>query len=126
MAMPLTHLLAEARRLAVPPVSDAELLGRFVSRRDEAALATLVARHGPMVLHLCRRLLFDAHAAEDAFQATFMVLARKAGSIGRPASLLAGFMVSHSAWRSRHAVPSVAGLAPQPAIRSKCVIQGAA
>jgi RNA polymerase sigma factor (sigma-70 family) len=87
MAMPLTHLLAQARRLAVPAESDADLLARFVSDRDEAAFASLVARHGPMVLQLCRRLLFDAHVAEDAFQATFLVLARKAGSIGRPATL---------------------------------------
>jgi DNA-directed RNA polymerase specialized sigma24 family protein len=70
--------------------SDAELLGRFVARRDgaaEAAFAALVDRHGPMVLGICRRVLGDRHAAEDAFQATFLVLARKAGSIARPEQL---------------------------------------
>jgi RNA polymerase sigma factor (sigma-70 family) len=58
-----------------------------VAARDEAAFAALVRRHGPMVLGVCRRLLHDAHEAEDAFQATFLVLVHKAGSIGRPESL---------------------------------------
>jgi RNA polymerase sigma factor (sigma-70 family) len=64
-------------------VSDAELLARFQSRGDEAAFELLVWRHGPMVLGVCRGVLGDAHAAEDAFQATFLTLARKGGSIGR-------------------------------------------
>ena len=58
--------------------SDAGLLERFVRGRDEDAFAALVARHGPMVLGVCRRLVGDSHAAEDAFQAVFVVLARKA------------------------------------------------
>jgi len=64
-------------------LSEAELLDRFVGGRDEAAFAALVDRHGPMVLGVCRRLLHDPHEAEDAFQAVFLVLARKAGGIGR-------------------------------------------
>src|SRR3954469_20719849 len=67
-------------RAAVPPEGDGELLGRFVDRRDEQALAALVDRHGPMVWGVCRRQL-NHHDAEDAFQATFIVLVRKAGSI---------------------------------------------
>jgi RNA polymerase sigma factor (sigma-70 family) len=70
---------------------DGELLERFAARREEAAFAALVARHGPMVLGVCRRLLRDAGRAEDAFQATFLILARKAASVGR-AGPLAGWL----------------------------------
>src|SRR6516225_2220440 len=61
--------------------SDAELLASFIDHRDEAAFAALVQRHGPIVLATCRRVVGDHHDAEDAFQATFLVLARKASSI---------------------------------------------
>ncbi len=68
---------------------EGELLSRFASARDGDAFAGLLARHGPMVLGLCRRVLGDAHDAEDAFQATFLALAQKAASIRRPESLAA-------------------------------------
>jgi cobalt-zinc-cadmium efflux system membrane fusion protein len=64
-------------------LSDTQLLERFVRGRDEAAFEVLVWRHGPMVLAVCRRLLRRAQDAEDAFQATFLVLLRKAAAIGK-------------------------------------------
>jgi RNA polymerase sigma factor (sigma-70 family) len=67
--------------LEAEPSTDRQLLLRFAADRDGAAFAVLVARHGPMVLGVCRRLLGDAHAAEDAFQAVFLVLSRKAATV---------------------------------------------
>ena len=72
---------------SVAGLSDRQLLCRFIARRDaagEAAFAALVARHGPMVLHVCRQLLRDHQHAEDAFQAVFLVLARRARSVREP------------------------------------------
>ena len=71
-------------------LDDAQLLGRFVAGPEQAAgvaFEALVARHGPMVLGVCRQALPDPHDAQDAFQATFLVLARKARSIRKPGSL---------------------------------------
>src|SRR5437868_4709815 len=62
-------------------ISDAALLDRFVNHREEAAFVALVKRHGPLVLKVCRRILSDEHDIEDAFQATFLVLALKAAAI---------------------------------------------
>jgi RNA polymerase sigma factor (sigma-70 family) len=66
---------------------DGQLLERFLSRQEETAFAVLVRRHGPMVLGVCRRVLHDGHAAEDAFQATFLVLFRRARTLDRRGSL---------------------------------------
>jgi RNA polymerase sigma factor (sigma-70 family) len=80
----LQHFAATAAALP-----DVQLLERFAGLRDGDAFAALVRRHGPMVLAVCRRVLGDGdwHAAEDAFQATFLVLAQKAGSLRQPQSL---------------------------------------
>jgi RNA polymerase sigma factor (sigma-70 family) len=68
-------------------LTDGELLGRFVAGRDEAAFEELLRRHGPMVLGVCRRILYDVNDAEDAFQATFLALLRQAGSINKRESV---------------------------------------
>ncbi len=88
---PLSSVLGTLRRLAGADssndLSDADLLERFCARREEAAFTLLVQRHGPMVHAVCCRVLGDPHEAEDAFQATFLVLVRRASSIRNQASL---------------------------------------
>ncbi len=69
---------------SVVGMDEAELLRRFATRRDPSALEAIVVRHGPMVLGVCRRILLNRHSSEDAFQATFLVLARRAGTIRDP------------------------------------------
>jgi RNA polymerase sigma factor (sigma-70 family) len=87
----MSGVLRHIRQLAGGPEAaepgDADLLGRFTAQRDEAAFADLVRRHGPMVLGVCRRILKNAADAEDAFQATFLILVKKAAGIARPGAL---------------------------------------
>jgi RNA polymerase sigma factor (sigma-70 family) len=75
----------------VAGLAEGKLLEQFIADRDEAAFAALVARHGPMVLGVCRRILCDETDVEDAFQATFLILVRRAAAI-RDSELLAGWL----------------------------------
>jgi polysaccharide export outer membrane protein len=86
--------------------NDGDLLERFLARQEEIAFEALVRRYGPMVLGVCRRVLVDHHDAEDAFQATFLVLVRKASSI-RPRS---------------HVGPWLYGVACRTALQSRSAI----
>jgi RNA polymerase sigma factor (sigma-70 family) len=109
------NVLLHIRRLAGPGQNevsaDCQLLDRFTTQRDESAFAELVRQHGPMVLHVCRSVLRHEQDAEDAFQATFLVLARKADTIRQPEAV-AGWLCevayrvavkAHAASARRHA-----------------------
>src|SRR4051812_18001608 len=82
--------------------SDGELLLCFAARQSQPAFEELLRRHGPMVLGLCRRALRHEQDAEDAFQATFLVLAKKAHSIARP-HLLANWLYGVASRTAREA-----------------------
>lgn len=87
LRMPLTSLLSPRRPLPATDfsvASDRDLVDRFARDGDQGAFAALVSRHGPRVFSVCTRVLKDRHAAEDAFQTTFLVLAQKAATLGRP------------------------------------------
>ena len=85
------HQLCQAALKAGTELTDAQLLGHFIEHRDEAAFSVLVRRHGPVVWGVCRRIAGHHQDAEDAFQATFLVLARKAGSV-RPRQMVASWL----------------------------------
>ena len=89
--MPVPTLTGFIRRLAVAEEADDALVQRFVDTRSEAAFEELVRRYGAMVFGVCRRALGDHHLAEDAFQAVFVVLARKAHAI-RPPGAVGGWL----------------------------------
>src|SRR5262245_11158680 len=102
----LSQLLQHLRRRsegAAATASDGQPLERFARRHEEGAFATLMGRHGPMVLSVCRRVLPNAADAEDAFQATFLTLVRKADSIHHQSSV-AGWLYHvayHAAIRTK-------------------------
>ena len=102
----LQPVVRQIRRLAGDPLSesdDAFLLGQFTARRDERAFETLVRRHGRLVRAVCRHVLRSEEDAEDAFQATFLVLARKAGAIRKRQSLASWLhgVALRAAWNAR-------------------------
>jgi len=84
---PMSRVVSHLRRVALlreaDRLTDAQLLEFFLVRGEDAAFEALVRRHGPMIFGVCRRVLHDRHDAEDAFQATFLVLLRKAAGISK-------------------------------------------
>src|SRR5262249_11178234 len=78
------HLRRVVLRQDASGRTDGQLLASFIKEKDEAAFEALVRRHGPMVFGVCRRVVSNHHDAEEAFQATFLVLARKASSVKQP------------------------------------------
>src|SRR5205807_662889 len=83
----IEHLRSVFAKQDAGGITDAALWQRYVNNRDEAAFELLVRRHGPMVFAVCRRVLHNVHDAEDAFQATFLVLVRRASGLRSPARL---------------------------------------
>jgi RNA polymerase sigma factor (sigma-70 family) len=103
---PLTKVVRRLRSAALghgADGTDGQLLNRFLNHRDEAAFAALVRRHGPMVWGVCRRAVGNHHDAEDAFQATFLVLVRKAAAVV-PREMVANWLYGvahHTAQKAR-------------------------
>jgi RNA polymerase sigma factor (sigma-70 family) len=89
MSATLDTLLLQWNRYVASTLSDGDLVRSYLHNHAEESFRLLVERHGGMVLGVCRHRLGDPHAAEDAFQATFLLLARRAGSIRRPESVAA-------------------------------------
>src|SRR5258707_11524912 len=127
-ASPTNTVIRQLRKIVLSSdgadLTDGQLLMCFIERHDEAAFAALVRRHGPMVWGVCRRMLGNQHDAEDAFQATFLVLVRKATAI-RSRALLANWLygVAHrTALKARRSAvrrqirEQQLSLMPEPAI----------
>src|SRR5438874_2767825 len=96
----MTRLAAVLTRPPADPRPDGALLAAFLADRDEPAFAELVRRHGPLVWATCRRALPDPHDAEDAFQATFLVLVRRASHF-TAADSLGPWLYRVAAWTGR-------------------------
>src|SRR5438876_560933 len=120
----IDRVVTDLRTWSLPQgkqASDAVLLDAFLGRRDEAAFAALVQRHGPMVFGVCRRILGHAQDAEDAFQAVFWVLARKAATV-RPRAWVGNWLygvavrtaLKARGLRRRRREHQVSAMPPQP------------
>src|SRR5205823_5836087 len=83
----LHHLRTSINLHGAEDRTDRQLLERAATGHDEGAFEAILRRHGPLVFGVCRRVLRNEHDAEDAFQATFLVLVQKAGSLERPEAL---------------------------------------
>ncbi|HEY7070536.1 MAG TPA: sigma-70 family RNA polymerase sigma factor [Acidimicrobiales bacterium] len=101
--VPAARLRLHLAALAGPPPTDADLLDQYVAARDGAAFAELVRRHGPAVLAVCRRITRDRADADDAFQATFLALARKADRL-RQRSAVGGWLFGAAVRAARKAL----------------------
>src|SRR5580700_6439754 len=100
----MDHLLDHLYRVAhadAPVATDAQMLAQFATVRDEAAFAAIVRRHGALVRGVCRRWLHNPADIDDAFQATFIVLAQRAATVERPERLSA-WLHSVAARTARH------------------------
>lgn len=106
LTLAIRHIRSLLETRAAGERTDRKLVERFATERDDTAFAALVQRHGPMVFGVCRRVLGDHHNAEDTFQATFLVLARKAAALDRRGSV-AGWLFTvayHIAIRAQAAI----------------------
>jgi RNA polymerase sigma factor (sigma-70 family) len=103
LAAPATIEASSSVQTAPGDLADSTLVQRFVVDRDQGAFDALVRRHGQFVLNICRRVLGDAHSAEDAMQATFLILARKAAALDlqRPLASWLYMVAYHVALRLR-------------------------
>jgi len=105
------HLRKTVLRREEDATSDGELLGRFLDKRDEVAFAALVRRHGPMVWGVCLRIVGNLHDAEDAFQAAFIVLVRRAAAV-KPREAVGNWLYGvavHTALKAREISARVRG-----------------
>jgi RNA polymerase sigma factor (sigma-70 family) len=118
------HLRTLAGVRTAAALSDRELVRWFAEAHDEAAFTALMERHGPMVLGVCRRILRHSQDAEDACQATFLVLARKAGSVRKPPSL-ASWLYGVAARTARKLRASRARRGQVPGCRAEAVADAA-
>ena len=114
----LDYLRVVMGRHVLEHQADVDLVRRFVSQNDDAAFAALLKRHGPMVLGICRRVLHDEHLAEDALQATFLVLAQNAKTLRKQRSVAS--WLHGVALRVARKAKCASASAKQPDTRNSC------